>query len=191
MRLTSLVPAAIALFLPSAVFAQGWTTYSNVEDRFTISFPAEVTVENISYMTEDGMSLPARRHVSESNGERYAVTSIDFAPAYEAYDSTVQGSMAHAATNYRQLGEVTYDAYARTDRIPGHQLWITQPDGHRLFVVITLHRDVSMDARRLIIAEANVPPGARPPVPFFGSLRTLDSEGNSIRYAPDGITRER
>ncbi len=189
MRLANLITAAVALCFSSPAFAQNWSEYINIEDRFTISMPADVTVEEITYVTEDGSPLPARRHSAEWNGNRYAVISVDFAQGYEAHDTVVQGSMAHAATNYRQLGEATYDAYARINRIPSHQLYITQPDGRRLYVVIVLHQDNNLDARRLIILEANSPAGARPPTLFLTSLSVLDPEGNRVRYEPDLITR--
>jgi hypothetical protein len=191
MRFAYYVTAALALFLATPSPAQTWTQYPNIEDRFLISFPGPVQVENIMYMTEDDMMLRARRHVAEWNGGIYAVTSVDFTPLYEAYHTTLQGSMAHAATNFRKRGTVTYDAYARTDRIPSHNLQITEPGGRRLYVTIVLHQDEALMARRLIIAEASVPPNSRPPSLFLAGLGVLDAMGNRIRYEADGVTRAR
>ena len=190
MRFTSLIPAVVALIVSSPVFAQGWQEFISIEDRFGVNFPGEPTVQDITYVTEDGMSLPARYYSVQRGEEHYAVTSIDFADAYEAHDSTMQGALANAVVASRQRGEVTHDAEAHIDRIPAHQLQITEPNGHRLFMMIILHQNLNTDARRLYIAEASVPLSSPPPGLFQQSIEILDAYGEVIRYRPDGVTRQ-
>ncbi len=91
-----------------------------------------------------------------------------------------RGSIAFQALQYRRRGgEVTYDAYAQVDRIEGHQLHITNPDGTRTFVAIHLHRS------RLYVVEATTPRGAPPPGLVQQSLVLLDEYGNHVRYELD------
>lgn len=205
MRSTGLIAAALALVLSgpavAQVMARGY--YNHVESRVSFYVPSitsvdQVITENITYEVEgyEGMSVPAFRHFYEGpDGTRYTVTSVDFAPYYEPHNSTVQGSMAHAAANYRKLGEVTYDAYIRTDRIPAHQLNIILPNGRLLYVWFILHQDDDMDQRRLVIAEAETPPRARQPGLFMASIGIINPEyfGTDadhtfwrVRYMPAG-----
>jgi hypothetical protein len=173
--------------------AQNWMRYPMIEDRFSINFPNEPELETIAFTSEDGMMIPARRYSATSEEERYVVTVVDFYDHYDANDTTVQGSMAYAADLIRRrverIDQITYDAHMRIDRIPGHALQITPPDGGFLYVLILLHQDESLNARRLYITEAQVPAGVPPPGLFQQSLEILDAEGADIRYAPDGLTR--
>ena len=79
----------------------------------------------------------------------------------------------------RRGGEITYDAFAQTDRIAGHELYITNADESRTLVRLFLH------AKRLYILEATVPRGAPPPLLFPQSLQILDEKGDRIRYQVD------
>ncbi len=182
MRFAGLVSAVIAFILSGSSFAQTWVEFFTVEDRFGILFPSEPTAEEIAYTMIDGRALPARRYFVENSDGYYAVTSINLATAYEAHTTTVDGSIAHAATSYRQRGEVTYDAYARYDRMPGHKLQLTEPDGRRTFVSIILHQDQDMEARRLYIVEATVPGGSTPPILLQGSFSVIDEDLNRVSY---------
>lgn len=178
---------------PHMAVAQNWTQYVNVEDRFSVNFPDDPMVEPIEYSTEDGMMIPARRYTATNGEERYAVTVVDFYDHYDAYDTTIQGSMAHAANRFRRqverIEDITYDAYMRIDRIPGHALQINTADGGFLYVLVVLHQDENLDARRLYITEAQVPAGSPPPGLFQQSFEVLDPDGNDIRYSADGLTR--
>ena len=97
------------------------------------------------------------------------------------HSTTLKSALPYAILKYRQMGEVTYDMYAHIDRVDGHQLQITRPDGRRLFVALHFH----YPDRRLYILEAEVPPGETPPALFQVSLQFLDQEGSSIRYQID------
>jgi len=165
------------LFVSGLCFAQGWRSYVDRADRFSINVPSEPTVEDTSYMGERGGTYPARVYTTNQGPDSYSITVVQYV---DAPPTVVRGSIAHAAWNIRQKGgEVTYDAYAQVDRIEGHQLQITNADESRTYVAIHLHQG------RLYILEAKVLSGSPPPVQFQQSLIILDEEGNRIRYAVD------
>ncbi len=133
--------------------------------------------------------FPARVYTVERDTGAYSITVVDYRESErihsertdrtEANSSSsvwvtdVRASVAHAAQGFRTRGgEVTYDAWADIDKIEGHQLQITNPDGSRSFIGIHLH------ASRLYILEATVPPGAPPPGSFsnrwVSSMRRAD-----------------
>ncbi len=178
MRLFRLIPAALILSISWLSFAQGWIVYVDRAERFSVNFPGEPTVQDLTYMSQRGDTLPARLYTAQEGPRRYSITVVNYADADSVVD--VRGSIAYAAWNFRKRGgEVTYDAFAQVDRIQGHQLQITNADQSRTFVAIHLH------ARRLYILEATVPPGTPPPVDFQISLYILDEEGKRIRYNLD------
>lgn len=57
MRLLSIF-AALLLCVPGPAVAQEWDTYLNRVDRFSITFPGEPTVEDITWESEYGAVLP-------------------------------------------------------------------------------------------------------------------------------------
>jgi len=206
MRSAGLIAAAVFLIISGPVEAQVMARgyYNHVESRVSFYIPSitsadQVTIENINYELrgyEGRTDIPAVRHSYVGpRGTRHAVTSVDFKPQFGAHNSMVQGALAQAATNYRALGEVNYDEFVRTDRIPAHQLNITLPNGNALDVLIILHQDDGLDQRRLIIAEAETMPGGRQPGLFIASIGIINPEffGTDadhtlwrVRYTPSG-----
>ena len=184
MRLIGFVGLIWAMLQPGLAMAQEWFEYINREDRFSINFPAEPTIEEIEYQPLEGPTVPARVYRATQRDYRFEITVVDFTQEYEfstwpfAYSgaNAVQGSVAFAATALRQRGEVTYDAYDRLNLIPGQLLQVTEPNGRRIYAGIYVYD------RRLYIMEASVPEGAPPPAIFRTSFAILDNEGTSIRY---------
>lgn len=173
-----LIPAVLILLIAAPSFAQEWIEYVDRAERFRVNFPGQPKVEDIKYTSETGSILPARLYTVQQGPGRYSVTVVNYMEGVEP--SFVRGSIAWAAWNFRKRGgEVTYDAFAQTDRIEGHQLQITNADKSRTFVAIHLH------ARRLYILEATVPGNSVPPGLFQQSLSILDEQGNRIRYNLD------
>jgi hypothetical protein len=193
MRLTRLVPAALFLCVAVPSFAQQWTEYTSRVDRFTVNFPGEPTVRDITWPSEYGAVFPGRVYSHEAGGNRYSVTVIDYTDAErihagrakpEAFSSDiywqidVQASIDYAATKFRQREgvKVTFDAWHYIDLVSGHQLQLTNPDQSRTFAGIYLHEN------RLYILEGTVSPRAAPPGLFQQSLSFLDEAGNRVRY---------
>jgi hypothetical protein len=188
MRVIGILFAAVAIALPAQAAAQGWIEYTNRDDRFSINFPGEPQIEEIQYQPLEGPEVPARIYSATQGENEFRLTVVDFSQEYElttwpfAYTgaNAVQGATAFAATELRQRGEVTYDAYDRLNLIPGQLLQITEPSGRRIFAGIYTYD------RRLYIMEASVPEGAPPPAIFRTSLAILDTEGERIRFDQEG-----
>jgi hypothetical protein len=192
-----LLTSILVLLCSAPLHAQGWIEYVDRAERFMVNFPGEPQIEATSYLTELGAEMPARAYSVDIPPSHYSLTVIDYtqAPrvhrercermAYECdgfeVGTEIRGAIAYAAWNYRKRGgrELTYDAYARVDGVPGHQLQFTNPDGSRTFVAIHLHE------RRLYILEGTVPGAAPPPGLFQQSLVILDEAGRRIRYVYD------
>jgi hypothetical protein len=179
MRVWKLVPALLALAVSAtAALAQGWIEYKNLEDRFAINLPGQPRIEKYDFMSEYGATLPAHKYSAERGDSRFTVTVIDYTHMRSLTD--LRGSIAYAATAMRQKGKVTYDAYQEIDRIPGHQLQITEPSGRRIYGGFNLYE------KKLYILEANVPAGTPPPELFRASLQVLDANGDPIRLDDNG-----
>jgi hypothetical protein len=179
MRPIRVAAAILVLSVPVPAFAQDWIEYSDRTDRFGVSLPGQPTVQQTTYISWRGTMLPARVHAVESDRSRYSVTVVNYAGDKDITD--VLGSIAYAAWTFRRKGgHVTYDAYEQVDRIPGHELHITNADRSVTYVAINLFE------RRLYILEATVPPGAAPPQEFEQSLSILDGNGTRIRFELDG-----
>ena len=185
MRLAGLFTVSAALIFSGAALAQDWVEFTSREDKFFINFPAPPAVEDYDYHAEDDQlprdqyPVTARRYTAYRGDSRYSLIAVDYSQVLHV--TTLKGATAWAAQLYRRMGQVTYDMYAHLDRIDGHQLQITKPDGRRLFVGIHFH----YQGRKLYIMESEVPAGTPPPAAFQVSLQVLDDEGNPIRYNVD------
>jgi hypothetical protein len=196
--LLRLISAVVIVFLSGPANAQGWFGYTSEIDRFTVNFPAAPEIEEITYPSEYGAAFPGRVYTARNGDNVYSVTVIDYRDAqrihlertnsteadspanYQYWIIDVMASIAYAAHNYRERGgEATYDAWGHIDRVPGHQLQITNADRSRSYVGIYLH------GRRLYITDATVPSSAPPQGHFQQSLGFIDEEGNRIRYDYD------
>jgi len=199
-KLATLVTAFVAttlapLLVSSAadaqeVMARGY--YNHIESRISAYIPGVTSVDQVSLEEftygpmEDGHFIESAYRASHTGegGTRYGVTSVDFATPevvalgvrYGKDGTIIKSIMAHAATNYRELGEVTYDQGTVVEFIPAHQLHVTLPNGRILYVLFILHRDDELDQRRLIIAEAETAPRARQPGLFLSSIGILNPE---------------
>lgn len=199
MRLVLLMSAALILSASWPASAQDWTEYVSREDFFSVSFPGEPMVEDITYAGEYRISLPGRVHSLENRRGDYSVTVVNYADAVEIHQERikactaaggdgdscqddgpeeVRGAIVYASWNFinRDGVEVTHYAHYNSDRVEGHEIHLTNADQSRTFAVVHMHED------RLYILEATVPRGAPAPGLFQVSLRFLDDEWNAVRY---------
>jgi hypothetical protein len=191
-----LVSLSFVLCFPGLCIGQEWIRYIDQTERFTVNFPGEPVVEEISYRSEWGVEFPARVYTADAPPSLYSLTVVDFTETQRLHRersertgievfftepiADVLGSIAFAAWNIRKRGgEVTYDAYHTVDFIEGHLLQITNADQSRSFAGIYLH------ASRLYILEATVPRGSPPPGHFQQSLGIFDEKGERVRYNLD------
>lgn len=184
MRLARLIPAALVLVVSTAVCAQEFINFVDREKRLSVNLPSQPTVEDFTYETEYGASIPARRYTAMKQTEKYVVTVLDYNDAGTPL-TDVRGSIAFNAAKYRQMGKVTFDGYQEIDRIPGLQLAIMTPENRRLYAGFNLYD------KRLYILEANLPANRPPPEHFRASLQVLDAEGQSIRLNDEGVPATR
>jgi hypothetical protein len=161
-----------------SVYAQEWIEYTNRTDRFTVNFPGTPVMTDSTWESQRDDALPARVYTARAGQQRYTLTVVNLAKI--AQPSDVKGSIAWAAWQFRQRGgRITYDAYAQSDRIEGHELHIANPDKTQTFAAIY------MLARRLYILEGTVPANSPGAVHFLQSLLVLDEKGDRIRYDID------
>jgi hypothetical protein len=194
----SLIAAALVLFIAGPSFAQEWVEYASQPDFFSINFPAQPKIENITYTSEYGIKLPGRIYSSEEGPNRYSVTVIDFsedakmqadrskeclaAGKYPDFCSDhgkldLRGAIDFATWSYlKKDAKVTFFSYYNSDLVEGRQLQLTNPDSSRTFVAIHMHEN------RLYIIDGTVPKGAPQPALFQQSMGFIDKEGKRIRY---------
>lgn len=199
MRMIPPLAAAMVLSLAAPSFAQTWIEYESRADFFSVNFPGDPTVLDITYLTGNSITLPGRVYSHEEDGSRYSVTVVDYTLTArqracsgvsargagangdlcgDRADRDVKGAIAHATSKFIQRdAKVTFNSTCSADRVEGRCLQLLGPDGSRTFAAIHMHED------RLYIFEGTAP--ARAPVPalFQNSVGFLDKDGRRIRYA--------
>lgn len=218
MGLKKVVAATAISLLAVPALAQEWVEYIHLTDRFGVMLPGVPEISQATHTSAFGVVFPANVYTVDAGLSRYSMTVVDYTEAEtrhrERPDSTdassaprlwimdVRAAVAHSAQTFRSRGgEVTYDGWADIDKVEGHNLQITNPDGSRSFIAIHLNDS------RLYILEGTVPRGFPPPGLVQQSLFFLDEEGKRVRYTfdpngqrlgaeqrdfgevPDGVTR--
>lgn len=198
MRRISVMTAAVILFLSAPSFAQEWIQYASRTDLFSVNFPSDPRVRDVTYATEYGITLPGRVYGVENGANQYLVTVVDYTGAERIHTARaeqckknggdgdacqndwrvdVQGSIVAASWKFFQRNaKVTHYAWYFLDMVEGNRLQLLNLDGSRTFAAIHRH------GTRLYILEATVPKGAPPPGLFQQSLQFLDEEGKPLRY---------
>ena len=77
MRPTSLIPALAVLTLSSICSAQTFTEFASCEFRVGANFPGEPMAQDISYISVNGVSVPAGEFSAESDSGRFVLTAVD------------------------------------------------------------------------------------------------------------------
>src|SRR5712692_3965751 len=194
----SLIAAALSLFVSVPSFAQEWVEYASPTDYFSINFPIDPKIENITYTTEFGINLPGRVYTSQEGSNHYSVTAIDYTDAAKMHAERSKKCLAAGAypdicsdhgrldlrgaidfatwTYLKKDAKVTFFAYYNSDLVEGRQLQLTNADGSRTFLAIHMHEN------RLYIIDGTVPKGAPQPALFQQSMGFIDKEGKRIRY---------
>ena len=187
MRVAKFALAVFGSLYAVSVAAQGWTEFVDREELFTVHLPRPPAVEDIIYVSEYQADLPGKTYKLSDGQVDYSISVVNYGETPIEGDRTVwdfAGAVDYAAWNIRKRGgEITYDGWAQSDRIPGHQLQIINSDGSRTLVAIRSH------GTRLYILEAKAAPGAPLPNNFQQSLRILDENGEIVRYDTDFSTR--
>src|SRR5258707_7588427 len=177
MRLASLIPAAAALFISGAAYAQAWDSYVNRESFFSVNLPGEPTMTQAPYKTVKGTNLTA--HVftavapagTRSSGT-YTVTVVD----YNNAKNELGDAMEQARKAILAKGTSKYDAVNNMEMHRGWALTVETPDKHRIMGQIIIAAN-----NRIYISEAETPINVPPPAQFQASLQILDKDGVRIR----------
>ncbi len=103
MRRISVLTAALLVGLAGPSFAQEWIQYASKADLFGVNFPSEPKVQDITYTTEFGISLPGpclqrRQRAEPLLGHR--------------------GRLRRRRKNTRRAGRAVQEGWRRERRLP-------------------------------------------------------------------------
>ena len=208
-----IVAALIALLLPASwAGAQApsssqlpeWQEYVSLKDGFSINFPGQPRISEITWQSQFNYKLPARVYSAERGVERFSITVVDYSsleeqgiarwkacppgnaqcrdggatigPGYWKQDE--RGAPAYAMARYLKNPNyrVTDYAWDWQDMVEGHALQLNGADGRRTLVYAAMHQ------RKLYVLEASAPEEHAEPGLFQQSLGYLDENGKRIRY---------
>ena len=174
MRLTSGAAVAAALLFTSPVLAQGWAEFTQQDLQFSINFPATPSVQDTTFTTQRGASVPAKLYSANTEAGRYSILVVDFTK----HPWEQLGAIDHAAALIRRKGKARYDEGVDLDGVPGRTLSFDTADGRYAMAAI-----YNFDGR-LYISEASVPGGATPPSQFQQSIVIYDKAGHRVNLRP-------
>ena len=176
MRFVSLIPAAVALFVAGAAYAQAWDVYTNREEFFAINLPGEPKMTSSPYRTAKGTTLTAKKYTAVAPANSilagtYELTVVDYNRATAELGTAIE----EAAARFRSMGKVTYDAVNMLDN---HRSWrqTIENANQRILTEILVARN-----NRLYISQAATALNTPPPAQFQASLQILDETGQRIR----------
>jgi hypothetical protein len=203
MRTTTLVLAAL-LSTSVLAAAQEADEYVNTKDGFKIYFPAQPTVKDITWISQQDFKLPARVYSVDKGKEHYSVTVVDYsgieqmgiervktcpagAPLCKGTALSGPGLWKHdvrEAQEYATFKLIQRDnvkvsdlTWSQHDMVEGDELQLTNTvDGSRTYAYVAMHE------MKLYVAEATVPKGYPPATLFQTSMSWVDKDGKGIRY---------
>jgi hypothetical protein len=132
MRLPLIAFVAAICLAGSPAAAQEWKEYAYPDYAFTVSFPAEPTVETTTYEAADGSMAPAHVYSVTEGGDTFKVTVVDL--SHTAPDE--KAVIDHAVKVLSRGGEVKVDIPHRVRRVYGRQLSILGADGSHSTVAV-------------------------------------------------------
>jgi hypothetical protein len=226
MRLIQLVPAALLLLSPAyafgqapSIFAPGQeaTDYVSKTDYFSINFPTEPKIQEITYPDEYRITLPGRVYTADAGRSHYKVTVIDYRDALKLHaarnakcieDAGGNRPGLTAAQRHDLLGDACQDDGVKDVRgAMMYATWNFVQKAAKVTHLATYNTDViegneihtinpdesrtyaviHMYENRLYIAEATVPKNAPAANWFQISIRFLDEQYNPVRYQYSGL----
>jgi hypothetical protein len=182
---------ALTVLSASTAFAQGWHDYISRDEFFLVSMPSEPQITSTSYRAASGAMLPAKQFVATEGQRRYTVTVVHYMNASAADEAA---ALEHAVRSFRSRpAQVTYDRAQVIEGVPGHMIYLLNPDRSRVAAGVILHpRDTGHGGPgRLYILEGQVDASffpdidTRQPVyPIRGSLLRFncEREGRNVAW---------
>ena len=173
MRSVFIFASLIALLASPAAAQTAWMEYNYPELGFTVSFPADPTVEMLPYKAPDGTNLNETLYSVREETGIYSMAIVDFS------DISIDGTAAidQAVAALRETGDVKLDIAARVNRNFGRQLSIAGKDGSHSAVAVFFANHRLYLIQGTVLA-SNPDPGSGEGVRFQQSLRfTGDNAG--------------
>ena len=173
---------ALAVMSASTAFAQGWHEYVSRDEFFLIGMPSDPQITSTTYRAASGAMLPAKQFVATEGQKRYTVTVVHYMNASAADEAA---AVEHAVQSFRNRGsQITYDGKQQMEGLPGHMIYLLNPDQSRVAAGIVLHpRDAAGGGPgRLYILEGYVPAGSAPAIQFPQSFFLLDEKATRLDY---------
>jgi len=159
LRLIAIVISALLVWAPAS--AQNWREYSYPDQSFSLHFPADPKIEDSTYTTAEGISVPARLYALAEATSVYKMTVADFS----RQNLTDRQVLDQAVKTLAQNGEIKLDIPARVSRVFGRQLSMAGKDGSRSSIALFYYQ------RRLYQIEGTVLPTSADP-----------ASGDAIRF---------
>jgi hypothetical protein len=185
MRYLGLVSAALVVLSTSSSFAQGWREFVSREEFFMVGMPAEPQISETTYRAASGASLPAKMFVGAEGRSVFTITVVHY---MHASAEDIEAALEHAVESFRSRpGEVTYDRPQVMEGLPGHMIYLLNPDQSRTAAGIFLHAGPSEHGGpgRLYILDGHAAAGAPSPIHFPQSFFLLDEAGERLDYETD------
>jgi len=163
----------VAVLLSAAALAQTEPSplYRNTEYKFAVIFPGQPMARDVTFVSKDGSSRPARQFYIEQGGDRYTVTLVKFSDA-PAIDREL---IEHAAQQILKKGNVRFSFSNCYDPgVPGRQLNLAESNGHQL------RASVYMWDHQLYVTEVSAVEGSGAALQFEQSITILDANNNDL-----------
>ena len=123
MRLIALASVASILLASGPASAQEWKEYVSRDDFFTVNFPRDPQVKDITYHTEYNLNLPGHLYSVESGANRYSITVVDLARKVGVTKQAVSQTLAELV---RHLPRLTLPA-ADVVEFYVYESWVAGP----------------------------------------------------------------
>ncbi len=200
---TRLVLALLLIAAPAA--AQEWDLYTNIQDGFSVNFPGQPKVSEITWTSQLNYTLPARVYSAEKGPERYSLTVVDYSsieqqgteraktcpPGNQNCRPNGGSALGDGYAKHDERGAIVYATFKLLQRDAKLNFlaweWQDMVEGHLLQLSNNLDRSrtfawIGMHAHKLYILEGTVPENYPEPGLFQQSMGWVDKNGNSIRY---------
>lgn len=157
---------AVVLVAGSAA-AEGWREYTYPNLGFSLHFPDDPKIEDTTYMTASGITVPARIYSLNQDSSAYRMIVADFSRRTNLNDRQV---IDLAIKTLAQEAEVKLDIPARVSRVFGRQLSLLGKDGSRSSVALFYYQRRLYQIQGTILP-ANPDPSSGEAIRFQQSLR--------------------
>ncbi|MGH8141059.1 MAG: hypothetical protein ACREU2_00860 [Steroidobacteraceae bacterium] len=140
-----------ACLMPLAAVAQDWKVYRYPDAGFAVQFPVPPVVEQGTFRTFGGGSLPMTRYTAPQARIVYSLDVVD----YSGTHTDAMRTIAQTEKSFGVSGKVTVAIDARVNREFGRELSVNGADGSRSAVSIFF-----VNKHLFILVGHSLPPNA-------------------------------